>query len=110
MLLLVQSVVATLPNADAAADPTAAVSSTESAAMPCEHGDCCDEEAPPRTPCDDMTSCASSDCALRAIASLPAMTWLTVPMQAARGQPPVNAAQWLLTRHDSALLRPPISA
>lgn len=110
VLLLVQSVVATLPNLGAAANSVTAAASTENATMPCEHGDCCDEEAPPGTPCDEMASCASSDCALRAIGSLPALAWEPMPLQAAAGQLPVDASRWLLTRHDTPLLRPPISA
>lgn len=110
VLLLVQSVVATLPNLGAGADPVANRVSTDNAAMPCEHGDCCDEDAPPSTPCDEMATCASSDCALRAIASLPTLALVTVPMQVSMGQLPADAPQWLLTRHDTPLLRPPISA
>ena len=110
MLLLVQSVVATLPSLGPRADPAMNTASTEQATMPCEHGDCCDENAPPSTSCDEMTTCASSDCALRVIASLPALSLVTVPMQVSMGQLPADAPQWLLTRHDTPLLRPPISA
>lgn len=109
MLLLVQSAVATLPNPGARSNPTAPVTSTGHATMPCEHGDCCDEEAPPGTPCDQMTSCTSGDCALRVIANLPAPTLVASPTQESTGRLPADAPQWLLTRHDTPLLRPPIS-
>lgn len=110
MLLLVQSVVATLPNLGTGADPVATVTSTEHAAVPCDHGDCCDEDAPPLTPCDEMTSCATSDCALRAIASLPAMALVSLAAPPPSDALPPDAPRWLLTRHDTPLLRPPISA
>lgn len=106
MLLFVQSIVAVMP----AQSLETATAVAEVPAMPCEHGDCCDEDAPPSTPCDDMKSCASSDCALRAIASLPAFALVSLAAPPMSDPLPPDATRWLLTRHDAPLLRPPISA
>lgn len=110
MLLLVQSVVATLPNLGGNADLLTEMASAVDAAMPCEHGDCCEEDAPPTTPCEEMTTCASSDCALRAFAGLPAPALVSFAAPLLGDPLPPDATRWLLTRHDTPLLRPPISA
>lgn len=110
MLVFVQSVMAVLPNQGLDSRRAAAEMAMDGASMPCDHGngDCCDEDAP-LAPCEQMTSCAGGDCAMRVVV-LPMPVPALVAAQPEARLLPADSPHWLLTRHDSPLLRPPISA
>ena len=111
ILLLVQLMVALLPLPDATmAMADGATTAAPHAEMPCDHGDCCDEDAPEGSSCGDSASCAAGDCSLRAVASLPPQVLMAATTLPAATILPADAPRWLLTRHDTPLLRPPIPA
>lgn len=113
MLLLVQSMVALLPLPEATIGMAMADSASAAAPhteMPCDHGDCCDVDAPEGSTCGDSASCAAGDCSLRAMASVPPQALMAATTLPAATILPADAPRWLLTRHDTPLLRPPIPA
>jgi hypothetical protein len=109
ILLFVQSVAASYAGNGLPMDHVSmAMASSD---VPCDHdgdGSCCDGDNPVGMACDEMPDCNTLDCGLRTITYIPAIALTNLPHLSLSISVPPDIGDWLLSVHDTPILRPPI--